>query len=204
MRQRNLLPAALLVVTFLGACEDAPPPRPEARPTTSPSPTVSERGSIVRTPKIDNRATGKTAGHIERAIRDLKAVGYWRRLTKDLYVVSVGSRPGRQYVPDDRHLAEARAFPYVDDDGGGRLCDITFFPTAMADDLALQQRYFDQGLLDRGPPTVRNFWSSILGHELAHCLPHERDGNPALTPEPAAHRWEMKVLEAVEEEFPGD
>ena len=200
--KRAILALALVAATVSFACEEPRSAPPVARPTPSPSETVSERGSTVRTPKIDNRATGKTARHIDRAISDLKEVGFWRRLTKNLYVVSVGSRPGRQYVPDDGHLAEARAFPYVDDDGGGRLCDITFFPTAMEDDLGLQQRYYDQGLLDRGPPAVRNFWTAILGHELAHCLPFERNGNPALTPEPEARQWEGKVLEAVEERFP--
>jgi hypothetical protein len=103
-------------------------------------------------------------------------------------------------VPEDGHLAEARAFPYIDDDGGGRLCDITFFNTAIEDDMRLQQDYFDEGLLDRAPPTVRDFWVSILGHELAHCLPHERNGQPALAPEPVAMKWEHRVLEAAEKD----
>ena len=191
-------------LALLGACQPASTERPQAGVASpGPSPTISERSPSLTLPKIDNRATGHTAGNIERAIRDLKAVGMWDRLTRKLYVVSVGSRPGRQYVPDDGHLAEARAFPYLDDDGGGRLCDITFFPTAMADDRRLQERYFDQGLLERGPPRLRNFWSSILGHELAHCLPHERDGVPALTPEPQAQKWEARVLAAVERRFKG-
>lgn len=156
----------------------------------------------MRLPKLENRATGATRARLARAIGDLKATRFWDRLTEDLYMVSIGSRPGRQYVPEDGHLAEARAFPYLDDDGGGRLCDITFFPTAIADDLELQTRYHDQGLLDRAPPTRRHFWTAILGHELAHCLPNQKDGLPALTGEAAARRWEKRVLAAVERNQP--
>jgi hypothetical protein len=152
----------------------------------------------VQLPKIENRATGAARARLARAVRDLRATRFWRRLTKDLYMISMGSRPGRQYVPDDGHLAEARAFPFLDDDGGGRLCDITFFPTAIRDDMRLQAHFHEQGLLDRGPPTRRDFWTAILGHELAHCLPNVKDGLPALTGEAAARRWEKRVLAAIE------
>jgi hypothetical protein len=195
----------LLVVLCLFAavavgCAGDPGPDPQARSTPTPaaSPSVSEREPSIDTPKIDNRAGGAARGRVSLAIKDLKALGFWRRLTKNLYVVSVGSRPGRQYVPEDGHLAEARAFPYLDDDGGGRLCDITFFPTAIDDDLRLQTEYYDEGLLERAPPSVREFWVSILGHELAHCLPHQKDGQPALSPEPVAMDWEERVLKAAE------
>jgi hypothetical protein len=198
------LAAVLVLVLALTACDTGDRPRPAARPTSSAaaSPTPAQRTPSVRLPKIDNRASGVTRARLQRAIRDLRAVGLWRRLTKNLYVVSIGSRPGRQYVPDDGHLAEARAFPFLDDDGAGRLCDITFFPTAIADDLKLQAHYHEQGLLDRAPPTRRHFWTAILGHELAHCLPNQKDGLPALTGEAAARRWERRVLAAVERAAP--
>jgi hypothetical protein len=190
--------AAFLVAT-MASCDVKGSRTPDARtPTPTVSPTAAERTPSVELPKIDNRASGKARGRVVKAIRDLKTTPYWDRLTKHLYVVSIGSRPGRQYVPDDGHLAEARAFPFADDDGGGRLCDITFFPTAIDDDRRLQAHYFEQGLLDRGPATLRDFWASILGHELAHCLVRKENGLPALTPEPVAKRWEKKVLAALE------
>jgi hypothetical protein len=195
------VPILVALALALVACDGdderrGPAARSTAPPAASPSP--ERRTPSVRLPKIDNRASGAARARLARAIGDLRATALWRRLTKDLFVISVGSRPGRQYVPDDGHLAEARAFPYVDDDGSGRLCDITFFPTAIDDDLRLQAHYHEQGLLDRAPPTKRHFWTSILGHELAHCLPNQRDGLPALTGEAAARRWERKVLAAVE------
>jgi hypothetical protein len=195
------LPALLVLALALAACDAGDRPGPAARPTapSTASPTPERRRPSVQLPKIENRATGVTRARLARAIRDLKGTSFWRRLTKDLYVVSIGSRPGRQYVPDDGHLAEARAFPFLDDDGGGRLCDITFFPTAIRDDLDLQAHYYEQGLLDRRPPARRHFWTAILGHELAHCLPNVKDGLPALTPEPVARRWEKRVLAAIED-----
>lgn len=202
MALRALAPVLALTLV-LAACDGGGPPRPEARPTQPAASRSPERRTpSVRLPKLENRATGATRARLARAIGDLKATRFWDRLTEDLYMVSIGSRPGRQYVPEDGHLAEARAFPYLDDDGGGRLCDITFFPTAIADDLELQTRYHDQGLLDRAPPTRRHFWTAILGHELAHCLPNQKDGLPALTGEAAARRWEKRVLAAVERNQP--
>ncbi|MQB00083.1 MAG: hypothetical protein GEU78_07275 [Actinobacteria bacterium] len=199
MAFRALAPALVLALA-LAACDPSDRPPPAARPTSpaAVSPTPEQRTPSVRLPKIDNRASGVTRARLQRAIRDLRAVGFWRRLTKNLYVVSIGSRPGRQYVPEDGHLAEARAFPFLDDDGAGRLCDITFFPTAINDDLRLQAHYHEEGLLDRAPPTRRHFWAAILGHELAHCLPNQKDGLPALTGEAVARRWEKRVLAAVE------
>jgi hypothetical protein len=64
-----------------------------------------------------------------------------------------------------------------------------FFPDAMAADLARYDRYYHQGLLPDPTPTEREFWVSILGHELGHCLYHGRG-------EPTAERWEKKVLDA--------
>jgi len=191
--------AAVSLALMLAACDGGPTPAARrSGPSPAVSPSAEVRRTTVRTPKIDNRATGRAAARVALAIRDLRRTRFWRPLTRRIYVVSVGSRPGRQYVPDDGHLAEARAFPFLDDDGGGRLCDITFFPTAISDDMKLQARYFEQGLLERGPPSRRHFWAAILGHELAHCLPRRERGMPAMSPEPVAQRWEDKVLAALE------
>jgi hypothetical protein len=135
-------------------------------------------------------AVGPAKALVTEAVADLKKLGYWKELTDDLYVLKIGSRSGRASVPEDGHLADAFLTGQIDDDGGsGALCDIMFFPTAMSDDLVRYAEYYAQGLLPDPTPTVREFWVSILAHELAHCLEHGKG-------EPIAESWEKKVLEA--------
>jgi hypothetical protein len=97
-------------------------------------------------------------------------------------------------VPSDGHLADAFLTAQIDKRGAGSLCDILFFPQAMTDDLVRYENFYEQGLLPDPTPTLRQFWVSILGHELAHCLRHGSG-------EPVAERWEKKVLDRAREAF---
>ena len=186
--------AFLLCLTmFFGACSgsDAPGagPSPKASPSAQDDP--AERG-ITKPERliVQNVAHGGSKKLVATAIADLKREGLWRPLTKHLYVVKVGSRLGRSNVPEDGHLADAYLTAQIDEGVGGSLCDIMFFTTAMADDLARWRTYNAQGLLDDPAPTRRQFWASILAHELSHCLDHGSD-------EEVAERWEAKALDAV-------
>jgi hypothetical protein len=188
MRIAPFLLAASLV---LGACSDEVAPR-----SSGPSPSVhpseesqpSERG-ITRPDgtTVHNGAHGSSKRLVKVAIADLKRSGLWKPLTKHLYVIKVSSRLGRENVPEDGHLADAYLTAQIDDGVGGSLCDIMFFPTAMADDLARWRTYNAQGLLADPAPSRRQFWASILAHELAHCLDHGSG-------EDVAERWEAKAL----------
>jgi hypothetical protein len=157
-----------------------------------PSPTA-QRG--ITDPKgviVENVSLEETTQDVERAIGDLKEVGLWRRLTSHLYGVKFGSRNGRSNIPDDGHLADAFLTAKIDGNIGGTYCDIVFFPTAMEDDLDRWRSYYSQGLLSDEAPTFRQFWASIMAHELSHCF----DGPHG---EPVALRWEAKALAAVRE-----
>ena len=189
----KMVAGILCVAAFFGACSD---PEGSATPPPSPVPSASaeeppERG--ITKPDgltVQNAAHGGSKRLVEAAIADLKGVKLWKPLTKHLYVIKIGSRLGRSNVPEDGHLADAYLTAQIDDGVGGSLCDIMFFVTAMADDLARWRTYNQQGLLDDPAPTRRQFWASILAHELAHCLDHGSD-------EDVAERWEAKALEAI-------
>ncbi|MGI8775289.1 MAG: hypothetical protein ACR2KQ_09830 [Actinomycetota bacterium] len=184
----------LLVALLMGACSGASTPEPAARPTapdTAPSPGLEQRG--ITKPEgviVENAAQPGTKKLVREAIADLKEVGIWRKLTKHLYGVKFATRPGRNSVPPDGHLADAFLTAKVDGDVGGTYCDIMFFPVAMADDLARWRSYHAQGLVAEPAPTARQFWASIMAHELSHCMRKKRG-------EKAARAWEKRALEAV-------
>ena len=193
----KLIACALAAALLFAACsEDNPRPgEVAASPSSAPAQaegTAAERG--ITQPDgtvVQNVAHGASKRSASRAIKDLKKVKLWKPLTEHLYVIKIGSRLGRPSVPEDGHLADAYLTAQIDDDGvGGSLCDIMFFPTAMADDLRRWRTYNAQGLLVDPAPTGRQFWAAILAHELAHCLDHGKG-------EPAAERWEARALEAL-------
>lgn len=181
----------LLALTALlgNACVS---PQTSAGPTTSsrvpsrpePSPTV-----VTGHVRVENEALGASKRFLARAIGDLKQLGFWHTLTDHLYVLHISSRPGLDRIPADGHLADAFLTGEVDKTKAGSLCDIMFFPDALTADLARYAGYYARGLLPDPTPTLREYWVSILGHELAHCLHHGRG-------EPTARRWEKKVLTA--------
>ena len=192
-RVTNLLVAALL----LGACSQTPPSteRPssqEASRQASPSP-PAERG-ITNPPGVVvvNGALGEDRKVIAQAVEDVKATGFWRELTGHLYSVRIGLRPGEERIPEDGHLADALRTLKLDGDVGGVYCQITFYSAAMSQDLERVGEYFDQGLVSSPPPTERQFYASILGHELAHCLGKGKG-------EAVAQQWEARVLGALED-----
>lgn len=167
------------------------PSRVEPRATTSGP---AERG-ITDPPGVIavNGALGADRKLVAQAIADVKAVGFWRELTGHLYSVRIGVRPGEERIPEDGHLADAIRTIKLDGDMGGIYCQITFYSAAMSDDLARVGQYFDQGLISTPPPTERQFYAAILGHELAHCLGEGKG-------EDVARAWEARVLQAVQGE----
>lgn len=194
IRQRVPVALVLLIAMLMGACSERSTPEPAARPTaraTTSSPGPEQRG--ITKPAgviVENAAQPGTKKLVRQAIADLKEVGIWRRLTRHLYGAKFATRPGRSAVPPDGHLADAFLTAKVDGDVGGTYCDIMFFPVAMADDLTRWRRYHAQGLVAEPAPTTRQFWASIMAHELSHCMRKERG-------EKAARAWEKRALEAV-------
>jgi hypothetical protein len=185
-----LLLCALLPAACTGGTEPAAPRAAQTPGGTDPSPTPApaERAPLERRgAKIENVASGGSHRRARVAIRDLRRIGLWSRLTDHLYIVKIGSRLGRGGVPADGHLADALLTAQVEEEGGGALCDIRFYPTAMADDLVRWAQYYAQRLLPEPPPTLRQFWGAILVHELAHCLGEGKG-------ERVADRWEKRAL----------
>jgi hypothetical protein len=114
----------------------------------------------------------------------------WDKLTEHLYVIELDSRSGGANVPEDGHLADAYYTGIIDDGGGGPVCDVMFFPTAVAADLARWRDYFARGLAAEAPPSVRVFYGSLVAHELAHCKPGPRGEDVAMA-------WEERVRDAL-------
>ena len=192
--------SVLLCSLLLAACTtDTEDPMRVDKPRIDPGPTstpaTEERAPLERRGvRVENVAFGRSRAHARRAVRDLKRLGLWKRLTDHLYVVKLGSRLGRESIPDDGHLADAILTAQVDEQGRGALCDIRFYPTAMRDDLVRWAQYYAQNLLPEPAPSLRQFWGAILAHELAHCLGEGKG-------ERVAERWEDRALRGLRTEF---
>lgn len=192
----------LLAVTLLGlagtqlwvATRSEQRQPPEARRTRAPVAKPHAPAGRAPTLRVENAALGKSRVRVRDAIADVKRIGLWRRLTRHLYIVRVGSRPGVTDVPGDRHLADAYLWGQIDAGGAGGVCDIMFYPRAVKDDLDRAAGYYAQGL-GEAPPTLGDLWAAVLAHELAHCLPHHnKRGLPRLAPESVAEKWEARAL----------
>lgn len=190
-----LVTAFGLFVSCAGGTGPEADPQGERRPSTThstPSNETGERGPLTRPDRVlvDNQGKGKHRSRISRAIADLKVVGMWKGLTRELFVVELSARPGRDFVPEDGHLADAYRTLDIRGEYAGVLCDITFYPRAMLDDLDRWRDFFERGLMAEPPPTARQLWAAILAHELSHCLKRDND-------EDSARAWERRALRAV-------
>lgn len=190
-----LVPAVLAFVLLLSACTSGETPA-EAAATPVPSPSPSP--SIVINPPgviVENDALGPSVRRVRRAMRDLKEVNLWRRLTVHLYKVKFQSRLGAANIPDDGHLADAILTAGFGRRAQGLVCDVMFFPNAIARDLARWRLYYSQGAISEPPPTLRQLWGSVTAHELGHCF----RGGPG---EKVAVKWEQKALARLRELSP--
>ena len=127
---------------------------------------------------------------LSTAVRDLKAIGFWGRLTDHLFQVELDARGGTANVPEDGHLADAYFTGIVAGSDGGAVCDIMFFTSAVSADLARWRRYYAAGMIAEAPPTMRAFRASILAHELGHCRRGPRG-------EAVAQSWEERARDAL-------
>ena len=188
----RLLRALLVPLLLATACS---PAEPRAAATASPAPSPSASAPVVINPPgtvVENVAQGKSEKRLRRVIRDLKAVGLWRPLTRHLYKVKFDSRLGAVSIPDDGHLADALLTAAFDPEAQGRLCDVMFFPNAIAQDLDRWRLYYQQGTTLHPPPTLRQMWAGVTAHELAHCFP----GGPG---EKFARKWERRALRRLQD-----
>jgi hypothetical protein len=124
------------------------------------------------------------------AVAALKRIGFWDDLTAHLYVLRIDSRVGRLNVPRDGHLADAYYTGTIDRRGAGELCDVMFFSTAITDDLERWSGFWATGRIAEPPPSVGDFYASLLAHELAHCRHGPRG-------EPEAIGWERRTRDAL-------
>ncbi|HEV2755549.1 MAG TPA: hypothetical protein VG318_07205 [Actinomycetota bacterium] len=190
---KRLLAVTVAAALVLPACTGrggaeprAAAPTPSPSPSPSPSPVINPPGIVVH-----NVAFGRSKTRLNRAIADLKKVDLWYPLTKHLFQVKLASRLGVTNIPDDGHLADAVLTAAIEDDAQGRLCDLMFFPNAIAQDLDRWRLYYSQGAVVDPPPTLRQFWGALLAHELGHCFP----GGPG---EKVAERWEAMAMERLQ------
>jgi hypothetical protein len=137
-----------------------------------------------------NDALGDAEVLTRRAIADLKRLGFWKPLTKKIHGIRVTSRQRSLTIPTDGHLADSLWTYYKDDKTGewGDLCDVLFFTRAVKNDVANQRAYWAEGRLAHPPPTLRQFWAVLLGHEIAHCSKRGQKGEAWST------RWESRIL----------
>lgn len=164
-------------------------PRPRVRPSESKTEPVGVRRT---TPRVVIDSPGRIGTLLRTAVSDLKSVGVWRPLARRLYEIKLDSRSGSINAPRDGHLADAYFTGVVDARGSGLVCDVMFFPAAVAGDLARWRRYYRGGLITDPPPTVRAFYGSLLAHELAHCRRGARG-------EAVARAWETRALRLLRE-----
>jgi hypothetical protein len=185
------------------AFDDARPNRraaPRAPGENPPSVAREKRGvSVPARSKVLFHELGGSDEEIRTAITDLKRIDVWHELTDHLHQIDVKVEPGRANVREDRHLADARFWRQPVGYGTfdyplGVFCQIRFFPAAMKDDIYRWTSYYRQGLTGRTPPTMRQFWASIMGHELFHCPAQ----GSRTRPEPGALAWEARILDALQ------
>jgi hypothetical protein len=114
----------------------------------------------------------------------------WDDLTDHLYAIELDSRSGSANAPEDGHLADAYFTGIVEAGGGGAVCDVMFFPSAVTADLLRWRTYYTQGRAAEAPPSLRAFYGSLVAHELAHCRPGPRGEGVAMS-------WEDRARAAL-------
>ena len=201
MRSRCVL-ALFLMGLIVAGCEDAE--ERDRSAATRSSPRVGDHQEKERNEggvrerertrpagvPVENLALNRADRRaVDRAVEDLKRLGFWRRLTRQVESVIVSTRPGAGNVPEDGHLADAIRNVTLGRPPG-YTCDVMIFSHALERDVALQRVYYAQGRLPHPAPTLRQFWAVILAHELAHCTDRGASGEGYST------TWERRVLEA--------
>lgn len=170
---------------------------PSAR-ATEPSPKPRARRVEEREPTEPRIARWTMRGpsgryekrRIRRAVRDIRALGYWDDLTAHVVRVVIAARPGPRSIPKDGRLAHALMTLHTRGPHPGSWCEVTIFARALSDDIERQAVYYSEGRLSAPPPTLDQFWAVILGHELAHCSPRGQKG------EGYSSAWEARILDA--------
>lgn len=182
---------AAAVVAAACAPAESPPARPDRSPPEAAATTPAARPPARAGARLVKPRFGFIGGRARTAITDLKAAGLWAELTRHLYIIEISTVPGRRFLPEDGHLADAFRTLHLDAGGRGVKCEIRFYPAAIAADRRRVAEYYALGLIDRPPPSGRHTWASVLAHELAHCGPSGVRG------EAHAHNWERRALAAL-------
>jgi hypothetical protein len=186
-------PAALLLAALLALAGCRPSPDVPALATASPSPSPMP-SPVINPPGVvvTNDAFARSERKVRTSMAELKDLDVWRKLTKHLYKVKFGSRLGASNIPEDGHLADVHLTAAIDEEAQGRLCDIRFYPNAIKRDLGRWRLYYSQGLMAEAPPSLRDFWTAVMAHELGHCFPGGRG-------EKFAEKWEGRVLRLLQD-----
>lgn len=200
----RVVAGAVVIAVVLSACSAGPPslrsgrdrrPRSPAPVETLPTarPLEAQQRPATTRPRVE-APLGELEPRARRAIRDLKTVGMWRRLTRHLYVIQITVVHGRSLIPRDLHLADAWRTWQLDERGKGPRCEIRFYSAAVTADLARQRDYHARGMLPGPVPTPRQLWGSVLAHELSHC------GRSGTRDEHTANHWEDAAFDALRKE----
>ena len=199
MRRRRKLIAFCAASALFAACDASTPADPSALTDSSSDGAISglpgsrsrERGR-TRPEKVQVTNAARTEEdrrRVDRAVQDLRLLGFWPRLTKHVVAVTISTRPGEASIPKDGHLADAQRYvrskPTLD-----WACHVRIYSQALADDVDRQGVYYSEGRLASPPPTVRQFWAVIVAHEVGHCSPRGQRGEAYST------LWEERVLDA--------
>ena len=144
--------------------------------------------------RLQNESTGESRRLLARAMKDLRRLGYWTRLTDRLYGLWITVRPPSSKVAEDHHLAHSVVQPFTVGRHLGERCHINFYADAMQDEIEEITEEAAGAGTPPSPELVQTVWTSILAHELSHCLPYEtKAGVRVGGPEPRARKWEKKV-----------
>ena len=166
---------------MLFACSSG---EPEVRARPSPSPSSSPT-----VPDLELVVDGDTKGVrlVKKGIGDVKRIGLWRPLTRDVDVIAMTAFDERWRVPPKGHLADA-VLQATDENGVLQIrCDIQYYSHSIAKQLDVFRYDASFGLgLDR-PRSLRELYAAVVAHELAHCLPGPHG-------EKVAQRWERKAV----------
>ena len=191
---RRLLIVGAIAAVLASCTQDTSRPVESApEPSRTAGSSRADRPPTRPHRKVVLETTGEARTRIATAIDDLKTIGFWERLTGSLFEVQLDARSGRSNIPRDEHLADAYYTAKTEPNGGGTVCDIMFFSTSIAADLERWRSLYAEGRIDRPPPeSLRQYYGSLLAHELGHCQPGPRG-------EPEALSWEHRAVTALQE-----
>ncbi|MEA2462239.1 MAG: hypothetical protein QOH90_2416, partial [Actinomycetota bacterium] len=123
--------------------------------------------------KVDGSHLTWTKSPIERAVADLKTIGYWAPLTKGLGFIRLTEESGKGPLAD----------AHISYDSSAKYCFVRVFRDEIRHEMS-----------DMDGATRRELWARLLGHEISHCLGYGKG-------ERFARAWGHRIGEAFSSEI---